>query len=402
MSKKNRIFDIVLDEVSLVDKGANQGAHVILMKRDEAFNKQATKREEGEDFPAKAFAYVPDPEKPSTWKLRLWDSIAEKETAAQVGRAVAALGPGFRGQRVQIPSEDLPAVKNKVLAAWLKVNEGKTRADAPAALTKSEAVSFMELMQLKEIREKLFDIVCTFEQASSSILHDDELPAAEKKDKLVESAAQFQAALGQLSKSQKEVNMDKQKELEARNAELEASNADLQKQLDEVKKKLEAFEKSSGHKKSTDPLAKAMESLPENVRKSIEDLQNSNKELSADVQKMREDADKKFWKSKAETISIGKMDDTTELLQKIAKHDVDLADQVYDILAKASAAVEESKSLFDEIGKQGSSDSAYGKLMAKAREMAEKDGITVDQAFSKVYTMDHELRKQYKAERAGK
>jgi hypothetical protein len=90
----------------------------------EPLNKQASKREDGEDYPAEAFAYVPDPEQPSTWKLRLWDSLEERETAAQVGRAVAALGPGgFRGNRVEIPAEDLPSVRRKVLAAWRRVNE---------------------------------------------------------------------------------------------------------------------------------------------------------------------------------------------------------------------------------------------------------------------------------------
>lgn len=94
---------------------------------------KATKREDGEDFPAQAFAYVPDPERPSTWKLRLWDSLSEKETRAQVSRAVQALSPsGFRGNRVQIPSEDLAAVKRKVLAAWRKVNEPD--AEVPAVL----------------------------------------------------------------------------------------------------------------------------------------------------------------------------------------------------------------------------------------------------------------------------
>lgn len=89
----------------------------------EHFSKAATKREDGEDFPAAAFAYVPDPEKPSTWKLRLWDSIDEKETVAQVSRAVSALSPGgFRGNRVQIPSSDLPRVKEKIRAAWRRVN----------------------------------------------------------------------------------------------------------------------------------------------------------------------------------------------------------------------------------------------------------------------------------------
>jgi hypothetical protein len=91
---------------------------------DVNMSKAATKREDGEDFPAAAFAYVPDPESPSTWKLRLWDSLDEKETVAQVSRAVAALSPsGFRGNRVQIPAEDLASVKAKVSAAWRQVNE---------------------------------------------------------------------------------------------------------------------------------------------------------------------------------------------------------------------------------------------------------------------------------------
>lgn len=84
--------------------------------------KAATKREDGEDFPAEAFAYVPDPESPSTWKLRLWDSLDDKVTARQVGMAVAALGVGFRGNKVEIPSADLDKVKARVLAAWRKAN----------------------------------------------------------------------------------------------------------------------------------------------------------------------------------------------------------------------------------------------------------------------------------------
>lgn len=101
-------------------------------------NKAVTKREDGEDFPASAFAYVPDPEAPSTWKLRLWDSLEEKETVAQVSRAVAALSPsGFRGNRVQIPAEDLASVKAKVRAAWRQVN-GPDR-ELPAILKRDDS-----------------------------------------------------------------------------------------------------------------------------------------------------------------------------------------------------------------------------------------------------------------------
>lgn len=95
---------------------------------------KATKREDGEDFPAEAFAYAPDPEAPSGWKLRLWDSLSERETAAQVGRAVAALGAGFRGNRVEIPADALAGVKRRVLQAWLDTHPDMTQADAPTVL----------------------------------------------------------------------------------------------------------------------------------------------------------------------------------------------------------------------------------------------------------------------------
>jgi hypothetical protein len=98
-------------------------------------SKAATKRENDEDFPAEAFAYVPDPDKPSTWKLRLWETLADRETRAQVGRAVAAMGPrGFRGNRVQIPSEDLAAVRERIAAAWRRVWAGENDEELPDAL----------------------------------------------------------------------------------------------------------------------------------------------------------------------------------------------------------------------------------------------------------------------------
>ena len=101
----------------------------------ETVEKQATKTERGMTFPARAYAYVPDREQPSTWKLRLWQTPQTQETRRQIGLAVAALGPGgCRGQRVQIPADDLPAVKRRVLRAWLKANPDKSRGDAPPIL----------------------------------------------------------------------------------------------------------------------------------------------------------------------------------------------------------------------------------------------------------------------------
>lgn len=91
----------------------------------------AVKFEGGKVFPAAAYAYTPDKDKPSTWKLRLWATSDGGPDARIVGAAVAALGEGFRGNRVQIPADDLSLVKAKVRNAWRKANPDKSEEDLP-------------------------------------------------------------------------------------------------------------------------------------------------------------------------------------------------------------------------------------------------------------------------------
>jgi len=97
-----------------------------------------TKREGGMDFPARDYAYVPDSEAPSTWKLRLTAEPGGTPDPNIVGAAAAALGPGFRGQKAQVPAADLPAVKAKVRAAWRKANPDKDASEMPAGLREAE------------------------------------------------------------------------------------------------------------------------------------------------------------------------------------------------------------------------------------------------------------------------
>lgn len=100
----------------------------------------ATKTEAGKNFPASDYAYVPDPDKPSTWKLRLTSTPGGAPDPQIVGAAVAALGKGFRGNKVSIPAADLPKVKAKVKAAWLKANPDKTSKDLPAIIASAGTV----------------------------------------------------------------------------------------------------------------------------------------------------------------------------------------------------------------------------------------------------------------------
>jgi len=86
------------------------------------------KVEAGVEYPKAAYLYVPDPQKPSTWKLRIWEDIdgLKKVTRSQLGRVAAALSPGgFRGQKVDIPTRDIKRVKDRLqeLYANLKVKK---------------------------------------------------------------------------------------------------------------------------------------------------------------------------------------------------------------------------------------------------------------------------------------
>ena len=85
-------------------------------------SQEANKTEDGETYPASAFAYVPDTDKPSTWKLRLWETPEKKETIAQVGRAAASFSPGGdKGKKAEITESAVAGVKAKIRAAYGKL-----------------------------------------------------------------------------------------------------------------------------------------------------------------------------------------------------------------------------------------------------------------------------------------
>lgn len=93
-----------------------------------------TKTDGGIKRSAEDFAFVPDSEKPSTWKLPLTDATG-KVTRDKLGAAAAAFSPGgFRGQKVKIPSSDVAAVKAKIRSAYHKI--GVKDDDIPASVRK--------------------------------------------------------------------------------------------------------------------------------------------------------------------------------------------------------------------------------------------------------------------------
>jgi len=153
-----KLTDLTVDEVSLVDRPANSEkgvprARVALFKRDAESPRGKT--EDGKEFPKSDYAYTPS-DNVSEWKLRLTATPGAAPDARIVGAAVAALGEGFRGNKVEIPAEALKGVKAKVRAAWKAANPDKGSDELPDVLKVRKGESDMP-MTLEMIEKKLTD-----------------------------------------------------------------------------------------------------------------------------------------------------------------------------------------------------------------------------------------------------
>lgn len=126
---------VMTDEEDLVDLQERKEFRAFLLQKvHNIFADAKCKTEGGDCYPASDYAFVPDPELPSTWKLRLTSSPGGDPDPGIVGAAVAALFKGFRGNKVEIPSDKREEVIGKVKSAWLKANSDKTEEDLPDGL----------------------------------------------------------------------------------------------------------------------------------------------------------------------------------------------------------------------------------------------------------------------------
>jgi len=95
----------------------------------------AVKSEDGNEYPARCYLSVPDADQPSTWGLRICEYVGGEPqvTVPQLGRAAAALGPGFRGQRYEPKEgESIEGLKRKLVAAYRRA--GVEQDDIPEYL----------------------------------------------------------------------------------------------------------------------------------------------------------------------------------------------------------------------------------------------------------------------------
>ena len=212
----------------------NKGAKVALFKA-------AMKTEDGKQFPAKDFAFVPDPDSPSTWKLRLTSTPGGKPDPRIVGAAVAALGPGFRGQRVQLPAGARSKVIGRVRSAWLAAHSDSSREDLPNVLKSEDNAMTPE--QIEELEAKVTKLQEEHNKALEAIQAKDariaELESGDDKGDEIDKSKLDPETLERIEKMEAAAKADREKaaEVEAKLQKMEEERqdeilkADLRKSL---------------------------------------------------------------------------------------------------------------------------------------------------------------------------
>lgn len=365
-----KLVDVDIEKVSGVDAAANNRKWLIIKQK-------RMKTEDGVQYPAEAFAYVPDLEKPSTWKLRLWESPERKETARQVGMALAALGPGFRGNKVQIPPEDLAGVKAKVRAAWRKTHGSDE--EMPAILKGGE-----ESVN-KGIIQKAID-------ALQNILKGSDGPVLDEILKNLDEEAQGKVKT-ELEKRETEVK-ELKANLEKRDKEAKA----LEAKVAELEKKLGKEDKEDKILKNLDPKIK------DAVEKALKGKDEVIEKLSKRLEDVEEERTKeKFAKMAGQYPNIGKTEDVAEMLRKAYEVSEEQGKKLEAMFKAANEQIENSK-LFKELGSSNNDDvegSVWEKIEKAAQELVSKNAkLTKEQAIDAVLKQDPGLYREYEKEKA--
>lgn len=168
---------------------------------------ELAKTEDGQRYSKACFLIIGDPEKPSTWKVRVAEYVGGecRITRAQLGRAAAALGPsGFRGKPlVDVTQAQKAAAKKKLVSLYKRLG-----AEPPKTLL--EGMEADEMAELEQLKQQLADLEAKYAdlEKQNKELSDAKQKLEEEKTALLEAQrnarkAQFEAKVDALVKEGK-------------------------------------------------------------------------------------------------------------------------------------------------------------------------------------------------------
>jgi len=315
------------------------------------------------------YAYVPDPDHPSTWKLPLVDETG-KMTARQIGMAIAALGKGFRGKKVQIPAKDLPGVKRKILAAWKKVHPDAKPEDIPNVLKHEQGGN--SNMTVEELEKKLGELEAQLDEATQAV---------EKAEKRAATVINLSPEHQEIFKSWDEETqskfLDASEEDQTEMLEKAAKSAgpdipegvpeEVQKRFDEVRKKLEEAEERA---KAAEEVAKA----EREARHMQELMKRAETEFSA---------------------LPGTCEEKAQVLKSLDKLEEKEREAVLKLFAAGNSCIAKSMSPVGKDSDAAEGSSAWSTIEKRAKAVADEKNVTLSEAVDIVLKRDPELYSKY-------
>jgi len=188
----------------------------------------------------------------------------------------------------------------------------------------------------------------------------------------------------ELAKAKTEVPEEIAKELSDTKTELETTKAELEKFKEEVKKSKEPAQEEN--------FEEVLKSLDPAVQKAFRSLQSQKEAAEQIAKQLTEQKEEEEAIAKAKSLKALPVEE--EKLIQVVKG---ISDDVYEILKSAAKVLEESD-IFEEVGKgkgDASTIDAWSKIEKKAKEVAKRDGITVEKAIGVVINENPELYKEY-------
>lgn len=360
----------------------------------------------GKAFPKSDFAYTPDDE-PTHWKLRLTKTPGGAPDAGIIGAAVAALGQGFRGNKVQIPAEALASVKAKVRAAWEKCHPEAGADEVPAVIRKGV---HMTLEQLEAEVVKLQPQVATLTEANAVLKSENALvlKMSKKERKLYASMSDDER------KSYMAADTDKRKEMMGACKE-KAKEKSATDSMDEATRK--RFDAAGPIEKAAIVAQVLKAAKKENDDEEDEDddetakaLKMANAALTDRVAKAETNlaeiakaSRREHFTKRAETElpnTAGKPFEKGEMLMQMAEHapggeDGPVFKGFMQQLVAADGAM---KAHFVEVGKSGGDIPALKAFDAKVEQIAKRDKIDTPHAIEKLMMEDPAAYLAYEAD----
>lgn len=222
---------------------------------------------------------------------------------------------------------------------------------------------------------------------------------------------EFQMDIENLSKALEDAEA-KLAALEQRTTDAEAALADANEvikakdvEIEELSKgrmKAQKAEVEDDEEDEEDGEKKVMKSLPESIRKRLEDFEKRAAEAEATLAKMRDEKDTAEAIAKARTLNFGKPEEVGPLLLRVRKGATTEADATaLESLLKAAGAQDKVSYLYRTVGSDQAVEGDPEMLMkAKADEIAKANkGMTFEQAYVAAMEQNPSLYNAYIAKR---